>query len=541
MSREKDRRRSSPPKGANRKAPSDRQRSSNRPASQRAGISPEAPLPPVKNRAALGNVDPNKSKNHTRRSARPAQVEPSGNKRQRPNAGTTSKDRKFSPGNPKEPISSESARIQHIEHMRAVDRKRKLYKALLLWVVVLLIMIVAAAAVLFVTDYVAAKPNCSFITTGSIEHTIGVTALIVRDEKTFASTSDGTIVASALEGSRVAKDQKIAMVIPDNLKSITADMSDMQGQIVDRQRELLKQGRGTGAATLYQEADNNILPIINMVRSDSVTGNLANLVSYSSSIQVLMDTRDSALQSVDFQDEQLTTMIAQKTNLENQLSTGAVSFQAELPGIISYKLDGLEDTLTPTSITDMTPDQYKSYVQQSKGTLSSDLSIKAGEKALRICQNAEQFLVTVVAGCSVTDFPTNSTVAVRIPSEGIKLDDLTVQRSIQTSDGVFLVLRTTSQVERLLDLRTVSMEIIRKETPGLRVPAAALLNADYTKGYAEIMYNSSGYARKMTVSVVDHDREYAIIQPVEGFSVPDQSTIIITNPNTISEGEKVEQ
>ena len=45
----------------------------------------------------------------------------------------------------------------------------------------------------------------------------------------------------------------------------------------------------------------------------------------------------------------------------------------------------------------------------------------------------------------------------------------------------------------------------------------------------------------LKVVVIDHDREYAIIAPVEGFDVPNLSTIIITNPSTINEGDKVEQ
>ena len=53
-------------------------------------------------------------------------------------------------------------------------------------------------------DYIAEKPNFSFVTTGAVEHTIGAKALIVRDEDTINSEQTGELVTQITEGSRVA-------------------------------------------------------------------------------------------------------------------------------------------------------------------------------------------------------------------------------------------------------------------------------------------------------------------------------------------------
>jgi len=431
--------------------------------------------------------------------------------------------------------------LERAEHIRATQRKRTITSALFLGVVVVLIMVVTAAAILYVTDYVSAKTNYSFVSNGIIEHSIGATALIIRDEKTFVSDAQGSLVALALEGSRVGKGQKLAMVIPAGMDSTSASLRNIQQQIVDAQRKLMKEGKGSGADTICLEADNEILPIVNMIRSDSISGRLSNLMSYSSSVQVLMDKRDSDLQGIDFQDEQLSALIVSKKDLESTLSSHADTLSANIPGIVSYKLDGFENSLTSKSALEITSEKYADYVQKSKGILSNDLLIEKDEAALRICQNAGQYLVTLAAGCTVMDFPMNSTCSIRVPSEGVVISGCKVIRSIQSQGGVFLVFHTTSQVERLLDRRTAEIEIIRSSTSGLRVPASSLIEADYEKNFAYILYNYSGYAHKLAVTVVDHDREYAIIKPVKGFSEPNLSTIIITNPGTISEGDQVKQ
>jgi len=443
--------------------------------------------------------------------------------------------------NPNQSRGRKISTLDRAEHIRATQRKRTIASALFLSVIVILIMVVTAAAILYVTDYVAAKPNYSFVTNGTIEHSIGATALIIRDEQTFSSAAQGSLVALALEGSRVCKDQELAMVIPGGLDSTSASLRNIQQQIVNRQRELMDLGKGSGADTICLEADNEILPIVNMIRTDSLSESLSNLMSYSSSVQVLMDKRDSDLQSIDFQDEQLSALIISKNDLESTLAAQADTLHAVIPGIVSYKLDGFENTLNSAFVAAITPEQYADYVQKSKGILSNDLNIVKDEAALRICQNAEQYLVTLVAGCSVTDFPMDAICNIRVPSEGIVITDCKVIRSVQSIGGVFVAFQTTSQVERLLDRRTAEIEIIQSSTPGLRVPASSLIDVDYKTGFADILYNNSGSAGKLRVVVADHDREYAIIAPVEGFDVPNLSTIIITNPNTISEGDKVEQ
>ena len=40
--------------------------------------------------------------------------------------------------------------------------------------------------------------------------------------------------------------------------------------------------------------------------------------------------------------------------------------------------------------------------------------------------------------------------------------------------------------------------------------------------------------------IVDYDREFAIIEPMGDSSEPNRQTVIITNPSSVSPGEKVE-
>ena len=429
---------------------------------------------------------------------------------------------------------------EHLGHLQKMRRKRAITGSLFMVVVVMLLSVVTASAILYVKDFVSAKPRFAFVTTGSVEHSVSAEVLIVRSERILQSDTAGSLVALATEGSRVSKTQKLAMVIPDGMETTISELSIVQSQIVEVERELVAKGKGMGAIAVYNETSSEILPIIDMVRIDSMNRDVSNLTSYSSSIQVLMDKRDIRLQNIDFDDERLTVLRRNKQKLETSLSERSAILSATEPGIVSYKLDALEKELTPDLLMIMTSAGCEKYISDATRVILGDLSVEKNHDVLRICQNDFQYFACVIKDMGVVDFPMDSVHTIRVPSEGIVIDECRVIRSAESEGGVFVVFRTSNQIERLLDRRTAEVEIVRSSTFGLRVPRTALVDPDYDLGYGKILINSSGYARALSVIILDYDREYAIISPIVGFDKPDTGTIVITNPNTISEDEKVE-
>ncbi|HAU50778.1 MAG TPA: hypothetical protein DCW43_03285, partial [Clostridiales bacterium] len=435
------------------------------------------------------------------------------------------------------PESAEERR-KHMAKMRKRDGLRAAFNAFLCILILIGMMVIA---VLYIVDYVAAKPAYAFAAEGSIEHTIGATALVVRNETVMTSTHTGDLMAQATEGSRVAKSQHLAMVIPEGMETTMAELHNVEQQIVDLERQLMNQGKGVAAKAVFSQANDEIRPIITMIRQDAILNKLNNMTSYSSSIRVLMEKRDVNLKTIDFDDEQLTALRTSETALQTQLENRANSIYAETPGIISYKLDGQENTITKQLLMDMVDSKCEELISNSSSIITGDLKIKQNEPVLRIVQNDVQYFACLLKNAPMEEFQLGSNHVIRIPAEGISISDCKVIRCSVTRDGILVVFETSNQVERLLDRRTVNIEIVQTKTTGIRVPVSSLANADYDRGIATIFVNESGYARGYTVQIRDYDREYAIIAPLENTDIPSISTIVITNPQTVKEGDKVEK
>lgn len=426
-------------------------------------------------------------------------------------------------------------------------KKRRAKKANLRnGIVSFLLIIMAATVLMFVIhhlfNYIAAKPELSFISEGSIEHTIGARALIVRHEYVVPSGSSGDLVTQVAEGSRIARGQNIAMVVPQESQTLVNDLRNLQSQISDIQQELIENGQADGANVIYNEINNSIEPIVDMMRTDAMNGNISDLSSYSSSITVLLSQRESELSELTFDDARLRTLRSDAQSVEARLEGSSTMITAPEPGIVSYKLDGQETELSFDMLLTAEPSEIRDRINSSTGLITSDLYIDPGENVARIAQNEKQYIACFLngSGATVEAFSVGSLHTINVGSEGISIGKCQVERVENTNNGILIVFSTTRYVEELLDLRTVDIEVVINESTGLRVPMGCLVNPDFDRDVATIYINNEGFCDSVDVIIVDSDREFAIITPIGDSSVPNMQTVIITNPSSIKPGEKVE-
>lgn len=419
---------------------------------------------------------------------------------------------------------------------------KRALRAFFYGVLIVAVSIIALYAIIYhLNGFLASKPIFEFVTVGEVEHTIGATALVVRDEVVVGNGSTGSLITRATEGSRVYTGQRIAMVVPSDMESVVGDLRNTQSQISEVQQELINSGHGAGAEVIYREMDSEIKPMVDMMRLDASNGNISDMSSYTASISVLLDQREEMLAAIDFNDERLIVLRSDEASYENQLAMSASLISAPQPGVISYKLDGLEGELNYDTFLSMSSSQIQQYIEGNSGVITSDMTIEAGEPVARIAHNESQYLAVVLEGeeGSINEFATGTTHDLNIASEGIVIEDALVERVEVADDGLLIIFSTTRYVEKLIDIRTVDIEIVITSTEGLRVQTSSLVNPDYDRGMASIYINKNGYVEEVNVIITDYDREYAIVAPMGDLGVPNTQTVIITNPSTVKPGDKL--
>lgn len=326
-------------------------------------------------------------------------------------------------------------------------------------------------------NYIAEKPNFSFVMAGSVEHTIGAKALIVRDENVINASVSGDLVTQITEGSRVAKQQRLAMVVPSNLESVVSDLRNVQQQISDVQRELVQRGEVSEAESIYDSYDDKLVSVIDNIRSGAMNGNLSDLAAYYASLSVVLDEREDELAKINFDDERLNVLRRDEAVYENQLDREASKILATRPGVVSFRLDGNEETLKYDTFLGLEINEVKKMISSAQGPISSSLYVEADRPVARIAQNDEQYLAVYLSSdnAAASDFAIGTEHDINIRSEGVAIEDCEVVRAEEDKNGTLIVFRTTRYVENLLDLRSVDIEIVITEYSGMRVSMTSLV------------------------------------------------------------------
>lgn len=348
-------------------------------------------------------------------------------------------------------------------------------------IVVVAALLVLSFVVHHLYDYIAEKPRFSFVTMGTVEHSIGAKALIVRDEEVILAANAGDLVTQITEGSRVAKDQALAMVVPESMKSVVTDLRNVQSQISDVQQELILSGDVPEADTLYRKYNTNIASLMDSVRFDAMNGNLTNSASYGASVNVVLEERESEMSKISFTDDRLKVLRDEEKKYQTQLQRDASLINANKPGIVSFRLDGKESDINYSNFLNMSLADIRKHINDSKGAITSDLYVKAEQGAVRIAQNESQYITVNLSknDAAMSDFAVGTKHDINVRSEGISIDDCEVVRCEEDSQGMLITFSTARAVESLLDHRTVDIEIVISESSGMKTSVASLMNEEY--------------------------------------------------------------
>lgn len=422
----------------------------------------------------------------------------------------------------------------------AVERRRARSRSITMSVFALFIVFLTVLAVLAIMQKSAPKPQFMFIQKGTIEHTVASTGLIIRDESTINAPANGTVKPLIQEGSRVSYGQSVAVIIEKSSEDSLTALKNCDQQIANLQIELIILGKGPGARVIFDETDKEIAELVNLARKDSMQGLLSNIDSYKSSINVLIDRRDTRLLSIDFKDSRLNELKAQKKELEKKIGLVAGTMTAKSPGIISYQIDGLESALTPKIADTITMEEYNNFIDNYKTILTTDSIVEKNDPILRITSGIYQYIALKLPASSSKNFAVNTFHVIKVPLHGTSIPNCKVIRVVQTKSDLLVIFKTDRQLDRFSDKRVIQTDISVNTSVGMRIPFNSIMNfsAKHMKG--EVLLVSGGFTKKANVLIVDYDREYAIIKAVPGEKFgPEISGYLVKNPDSIKEGENI--
>lgn len=198
----------------------------------------------------------------------------------------------------------------------------------------------------------------------------------------------------------------------------------------------------------------------------------------------------------------LNQLIAERSKYESELNSGAEYIKAPESGIVSYRVDGLEDKLTINNFSELS----KKYLESLN--LKTGKIVATNEEEGKIIDAFTCYLATLSNTEEAKSSKIGDKVKIRL-SNNEEVDATIEHIAKQENDEMLIIFKFNNQISELTNYRKISFDLIWWQYKGLKLPNQAIVNKD---GLDYVVRNRAGYLDKCLVKVTKKNDDYSIIK-----------------------------
>ena len=297
------------------------------------------------------------------------------------------------------------------------------------------------------------------------------------------------------EGERAAKDASIFRYYSTNEESLKQKIAELDEQI----QTAMTEDTSIFSADIKSLEDQ----IDEKLKEINEITDVTTLTEYKKEIDNLITKKAKIAGDLSPQGSYLNQLIEERKQYESQLNSGAEYVKAPMSGIVSYKVDGLEETLTPDNFGSIN----KEFLENLN--LKTGEIVATSEEAGKVIDNFACYIATISSSEEAKQAEVGDDVKVRL-SNNAEISAEITSISQENEDEVLLILKVNEQIEELINYRKISFDLIWWDETGLKIPNEAIVELE---GLNYVVRNRAGYLNKILVNVTEQGEDYSIVQP----------------------------
>lgn len=350
------------------------------------------------------------------------------------------------------------------------------------------------------------KPtNLTLIKNGELTKYEEVIGYIIRDEEVIDTAKyTGTPNITISDANRVAKGGTIISYISNTQESLIKKIAELDEKI---QKALKEQ------ETIYS-ADVKAL-------DTAIQYNLYEMIKYKSDVYEMSEFKSTINEKIQKKAKivgelsptgsLVKSLIDERLDYEKKLNTSIQELKSPMAGLVSYRIDNLENVLTPKSFTSLSTKKLEN-LKINLGQL-----VPVDTSKVKIIDNFSCYIAVPMYSEESKQLSLNSTVKLRI-NNNEKHIKATVSYISEEEDCRLVILKITNNIEELTKYRKIELDIVWWSDTGFKVPKTAIKNEEIFNAKKEKIANISmvtvqnaGYKEDVWVKVIRESGNFVII------------------------------
>lgn len=366
---------------------------------------------------------------------------------------------------------------------------------------ILLVLLMAILIYVFYTIYLLIKQPTNVFTVeeGKLYYEETDIGYVIRNEKVVKGQNyKNGMEQIKLEGERAGKDEAIFRYYSTNEENLKQKIEELDGKI----QEVMQNDTSLFSSDMKLFENQIDVKVEELNKITDVT----KLTEYKKEINSLVTKKAKAAGVLSPKGSYLNQLIDERKNYESQLNTGAEYVKAPMSGIVSYKVDGLEETLTPENFETLSKEYLESL------DLKTGKIVATNDECGKVIDNFSCYIATVSSSEEAKQAEVGKKVKIRLSNNTEISAEIT--NIVKEDDGdTLLILKIGKEINELINYRKISFDLIWWDASGLKVPNQAIVQAEDNLNY--VVRNRAGYLSKLLVKVTKKGENYSIVEPYE--------------------------
>lgn len=340
----------------------------------------------------------------------------------------------------------------------------------------------------------AIKPTDSILVEeGTVSKEESLTGYVIRNEQVINSTEgQGKLVQIKNEGERVSIREAVFRYEAPNETELAEQIKTLNEEI-----QKAMEGQTEIFSSDIKALDKQIETKISGIQGKN---NIQTINEYKKDINGYITKKAQISGELSPAGSYISNLIQQRTNIEKSLYSNSTYENAPIGGIISYRVDGLEEKLTPSNFQSVTS-EYLNNLNLMTGQIVSTSDTQA-----KIINNFECYIAIVTNTQEAQNAQVGDKIKIRLSDN--QVIDAKIEHINKEQNSVVLILKINKQVESLSNYRKISLDIIWWEKEGLRVPNTSII---YENGLSYVVRTKSTVLDKILVKIVKENEDYSIV------------------------------
>lgn len=324
------------------------------------------------------------------------------------------------------------------------------------------------------------NPTESFlIEQGIIEQSESVTGYVIREEQVIktSSSEQEKLVQIKNEGERISVGEEIFRYEVKNEQELNEKIRELNNQI-----QKAMEGQIEIPSSDIRALDKQIESKINGIQKNN---NIQEIKEYKKDINLYITKKAKISGELSPAGSYINNLINQRIDIENQLKNNSKYEKAPSSGIVSYRVDGLEEKLTFQNLDSITSEMLENL------HLITGQIVTTSTKEGKIIDNFECYIAVSTKSDEAKKAKIGDNVKLKLATN--KEIPAEVARIKEEKDGRLVIFKINQGVEYLTGYRKISLDIIWWKEQGLRVPNSSII---YENGLSYIIRIKSRRTKK---------------------------------------------